>query len=191
MIRSKKLSVVLLFFRVLLGGLFVFAAYSKMKPPDPDNPMDNPILLYSMSVEAFQVLPHQLIEAGTFTIPWVELLAGVMLILGVWTRPASLVLAGLVGTFMWVIKDALASGNVDLNCGCFGGSALLCPETGLTMCHFYQDGAMLGIAVVLLLLGSGRFGLEGLTTPKKPQPLPILPKGSSAPALTNVEPAKD
>lgn len=191
MIRSKKLSVVLLFLRVLLGGLFVFAAYSKMKPPDPDNLLENPILTYSMSVEAFGVLPQQLIEAGTFTIPWVEMLAGIMLILGVWTRPASLVLVGLVGTFMWLIKDALASGNIDLNCGCFGGSALLCPETPLSMCHFYQDSVMFGIAVVLLLLGSGRFGLEGLVTPKKAEPLPILPKGSSAPALTNVEPAKD
>ena len=191
MIRSKKLSTVLLFLRVLLGGLFVFAAYSKMKPPDPDNPMDNPILLYSMSVEAFQVLPPQLIEAGTFTIPWVEMLAGIMLILGVWTRPASLVLVGLVGTFMWLIKDALASGNIDLNCGCFGGSALLCPETPLSMCHFYQDSVMFGIAIVLLLLGSGRFGLEGLVKPKKSDPLPILPKGASAPAFSDVEPTKD
>jgi uncharacterized membrane protein YphA (DoxX/SURF4 family) len=191
MIRSKKLSIVLLVLRVLLGGLFVFAAYSKMKPPDPNNPLDNPILTYSMSVEAFHVLPPQLIEAATFTIPWVEMLAGVMLVLGLWTRPAALVIAGLVGAFMWVIMGALNSGNVDLDCGCFGGSALLCPKTGLTMCHFYQDSAMLGVAVVLLLLGSGRFGLDGLTKPRKPINPANLPKAPTAPALTDVEPAKD
>ncbi len=191
MIRSKKLSVVLLVLRVLLGGLFVFAAYSKLKPPDPNNPLDNPILTYSMSVEAFHVLPPQLIEAGTFTIPWVEMIAGLMLVLGVWTRPAALVIGGLVGAFMWVIWGALASGNVDLDCGCFGGSALLCPKTGLTMCHFYQDAVMAGVAAVLVLLGSGRFGLDGLASPAKPSKRADLPETSTAPARTDVEPAKD
>lgn len=191
MIRSKKLSLTLLVLRVLLGGLFVFSSYSKLKPPDADNPFSDPIDMFAISVDAFHILPTQLIEAATFTIPWIELVCGVMLILGLWTRPSSFVLTGLIGSFMWVINNALTSGNVDLDCGCFGGSALFCPKTGLTICHFYQDGAMLAIAVVLLLLGSGRFGLEGLVTPKKAEPLPILPKGSSAPALTNVEPAKD
>lgn len=191
MIRSKKLSVVLLVLRALLGGLFVYSAFSKLKPPDATNPMSDPIGYFSISVKAFDVLPPQLIGAATFTIPWVELICGVMLVLGLWTRPASAVLVGLIGSFMWVINGALTSGNIDLDCGCFGGSALFCSETGLSTCHLWQDGAMLGIAIVLLLLGSGRFGLEGLVKPKKSDPLPILPKGASAPAFSDVEPTKD
>ena len=106
MIRSTKISAVLLVLRLALGGLMLFAAYNKVKPPA--TPVDDPIRKFMFSIEAFEILPPQLIESAAFTMPLIEIVCGVLLILGIWTRSSALVLAGLTASCVYVINGALA-----------------------------------------------------------------------------------
>src|SRR5262245_4505675 len=79
--------------RLVLGGLFLFAAYAKLKNP----------LLFAQAIEKFHVVTpgdhDHITKLLAFGIPWVELAAGIALILGLWTRAAALVLIGALAAF--------------------------------------------------------------------------------------------
>jgi len=160
LIRGLKFSIVILIARLIIGGLFLYAAYHKLKPGE--TALDDPTLKFLFSVEAFKILPHQLVEPAAWTIPWLEVIAAAMIVLGLWTRSAALALTALIGSFIYVIRISLDSGNVDMDCGCFGGAALFCPKTGLTECHFWQDVGFAAFTVFLLITGGGRFSLDAL-----------------------------
>ena len=185
MIRSKKISAVLLVLRLALGGLMLFAAYNKVKAPA--SPIDNPIQKFMFSIEAFQILPPQLIESATFTIPLIEIVCGVLLILGIWTRSSSLVMGGLTASFVYVINRALTSGNIDVDCGCFGDLAIFCPKDKLTMCHVWRTSAFAGVALILRLFGAGRFSVDAMLIGRRPKSAE-KPEATVAPALMPVEP---
>lgn len=57
---------------------------------------------------------------AAFTVPWVEIVAGLCLIAGLWRRATLLVFAGLVAVFAVCIGWAW-SRNLDIACGCHGG----------------------------------------------------------------------
>ena len=54
--------------------------------------------------------------------PWLELLAGLALILGVWTRASAGLVGALLLVFIAAISLNLARGNA-IDCGCFDVSA--------------------------------------------------------------------
>jgi uncharacterized membrane protein YphA (DoxX/SURF4 family) len=125
--------------RVVVGGLFVSAALTKV----PD------LHLFAEEIANYQLLPAALVPLAAITLPGVELLAGVLLVLGLAWRPAALVLTVLLAGFTAGLTQALVRG-IDLNCGCFGGSD---PATPLTVA---RDAALLGAVLVVLRWGPGR-----------------------------------
>ena len=52
-------------------------------------------------------------------LPWVELVAGALLITGVWRREAAAVTAVLLAIFVAAVASTLARGIDIQNCGCF------------------------------------------------------------------------
>ena len=57
---------------------------------------------------------------AAFTVPWVEIVAGLCLIAGLWQRATLLVFAGLVAVFAICIGWAWSQ-NLNIACGCHGG----------------------------------------------------------------------
>jgi putative oxidoreductase len=59
------------------------------------------------------------------TLPWIELLTGALLVMGLWRREAAAVAAAMLVSFVVAVSWALANGIDIANCGCFtvGGSA--------------------------------------------------------------------
>ena len=53
------------------------------------------------------------------TLPWIELLAALALLVGYRTRAGAIITASLMGLFVFVVAAALARG-LDIECGCFG-----------------------------------------------------------------------
>lgn len=95
--------------RLALGGVFVYAAGSKIYSPDQ----------FAVAVSNYRLLPHEWTHLAAITVPWIEAIAGALVILGVWLRPSALVLLGLTGVFMVAIASALVRG-LNIECGCFG-----------------------------------------------------------------------
>jgi uncharacterized membrane protein YphA (DoxX/SURF4 family) len=70
----------------------------------------------------YRIVPGSLINLSALVMPWVELLCGLALILGVWVKPARWIITLLLVTFMIAIAVNLGRDNA-IDCGCFDTSA--------------------------------------------------------------------
>jgi hypothetical protein len=98
--------------QIALGAIFIAAALPKIADPPS----------FAHMIYNYRVLPGGLINLSALAMPWVELLAGLALILGVWVRPARWIVTLLLATFMIAITINLLRGNA-IDCGCFDVSA--------------------------------------------------------------------
>ena len=121
--------------RLLLGAVFAWAGAVKV--------LDVPA--FAGQVAAYQLLPYAWNYLVAATVPYVELLAGGLLLLNVRVKPASLLLAALNVLFMVVLASVLARG-LDIDCGCFGPDAGTTPLQALG-----RDAVLLALAVAVHL----------------------------------------
>lgn len=106
MIRNRWL---LLFFRVIVGGVFIWAGVLKVADP----------LAFAQTIKNYQVFPHGFILAIAIVLPWVEVLSGAGLIAGVLKRSSAFIASVLLAGFILLVGSALLRG-IDTACGCFG-----------------------------------------------------------------------
>jgi len=66
----------------------------------------------------YKLAPGWAINALAITLPWVELLAGLALILGVWKREAAALIGLMLLAFIAAVGINLARGHA-IDCGCF------------------------------------------------------------------------
>ena len=98
--------------QIALGAIFVAAALPKIADPPS----------FAHMIYNYRILPGSLINLSALVMPWVELLAGLCLILGVWTRSARWIVGLMLVVFMIAISINLFRGNA-IDCGCFDTSA--------------------------------------------------------------------
>ena len=121
--------------RLILGVIFVYAAYAKLRAP---------WIEFAGSLAAFQLLPENLLEPFARTLPWFELVLGLALISGIWQRWFSLVASLLLVLFFSVMVRSYAMG-LKIDCGCFGPGEALGPKT------LARDFTMLALAVAVTI----------------------------------------
>jgi uncharacterized membrane protein YphA (DoxX/SURF4 family) len=98
--------------QLALGAIFIAAALPKITDPPS----------FAHMIYNYRILPGSLINIASLTMPWVELLAGLALVLGVWKRPARWIVTALLVSFIIAIAINLARNNA-IDCGCFDVSA--------------------------------------------------------------------
>jgi putative oxidoreductase len=98
--------------QIALGAIFVVAALPKIADPPS----------FAHMIYNYRVLPASLVNISALVMPWLELLAGLALILGVWTRAARTIIAGMLVVFIVAIAFNLLRDNA-IDCGCFDVSA--------------------------------------------------------------------
>ena len=74
---------------------------------------------FARQIHHFRLLPPGLENLLAMTLPWIELTAAIAILFSYRPRAGSLVIAGLMGLFVFVVAAALARG-LDIECGCFG-----------------------------------------------------------------------
>ena len=119
--------------RFVLGAVFVYAAYVKLR---------DPWQLFAMSINSYDVLPLAMAEAAAHVIPWVELALGLMVIAGIWLRITGTILSLVLLTFFTLMVRAYAKG-MQINCGCFGPGEAISPIT------LVRDGSLLAASLLL------------------------------------------
>jgi uncharacterized membrane protein YphA (DoxX/SURF4 family) len=125
-----------LLFRVVIGIVFLYAAYTKLRQP---------WLVFAMSIDSYGFLPEWAVLSLARTLPWLELTLGLLLLAGIWLRYVSIAAAALLGVFFTVMMVAYTRG-LGIDCGCFGVGEALSAKTLL------RDGALLAIAIALAVL---------------------------------------
>jgi uncharacterized membrane protein YphA (DoxX/SURF4 family) len=131
-----KTRVVTLVLRIALGGIFVYSAWSKLK---------DHWSLFAMAVDSYQVLPLKGVELVARTLPWIELLIGVLLIVGRWMRVATVACSVLLLVFFGLMVRAHLKG-MEINCGCFG------PGEAISWKTLLRDGAMVAGSLILTVV---------------------------------------
>jgi putative oxidoreductase len=94
--------------QLALGAIFVIAALPKIADPPS----------FAHMIYNYRLVPASLINLSALVMPWVELLAGLALILGVWKTAARNVTGILLAIFIIAISINLIRDNA-IDCGCF------------------------------------------------------------------------
>ena len=96
--------------RLFLGGVLLYAGAVKVGKP----------LTSERAVQAFEIFPMELAGWIGLVLPFVEIVLGVLLVLGLFTRPVAIASTLLMVAFIIGISQAWARG-LTIDCGCFGG----------------------------------------------------------------------
>jgi uncharacterized membrane protein YphA (DoxX/SURF4 family) len=94
--------------RIALGLIFIAAALPKIVDPPS----------FAHAVYNYRILPGPLVNLVALALPWLELLSGLALVLGVFRRAAAAVIGALLLVFLAGIGLNLARSN-PIDCGCF------------------------------------------------------------------------
>lgn len=138
--------------RLVLGGIFIYAGYSKVFLPNT-NFWPFFILKFSISlnlgnfrdqVEAFKMLPPWGVQFVAHTLPFTEIILGFLVLIGwrlrIW---ASLLTFIMIGFFVVVLRAYLL--HMNINCGCFAT-----PEP-IGLRKILEDAALSGLAVLMTI----------------------------------------
>jgi len=98
--------------RLVLGGIFIYASLDKIAHPRE----------FAGIIANYGILPDFLVTLLALALPWLELIAGLCLVAGLWTRSAAFMLSLLLLAFIAALGFNAARG-VSLSCGCFSTSA--------------------------------------------------------------------
>jgi putative oxidoreductase len=133
--------------RLYLGLIFVAAAWHKLVEPGA----------FAIDIATYQILPLALVNPMAIVLPWVEIVAGLMLIVGFRTRAAALLIASMMAVFTAAIAIALGKG-LDMSCGCFASQGAA--EDPISWRTIVRDASWLALAVYVLLLDRRPVGVD-------------------------------
>jgi uncharacterized membrane protein YphA (DoxX/SURF4 family) len=132
---------------MLVGGVFVFAGFSKLLLPHAE---------VVAHVQQYQVVPPWLVSLTATFLPWLEVCSGTALLVGFFTTPAALLIAVQLTNFSILMVIVLIAGIPIEDCGCFGNLGL--PETPLQV--LVRDMLMLVMLVPVFWRQGDALGLD-------------------------------
>jgi putative oxidoreductase len=133
--------------RLYLGAIFVIASWHKLRNPGA----------FAVDIATYQIVPLALVNAMAITLPWVELVAAVMLIAGFRTRAAALLIASMMLIFTVAIAIAVSKG-LDMSCGCFASQGAT--EDPISWRTILRDSGWLALGLYVLLLDRRPLGID-------------------------------
>jgi uncharacterized membrane protein YphA (DoxX/SURF4 family) len=139
--------------RLVLGGIFVYAGFSKLFMPNNAHlwPMfflrfsiTMNISVFAQQVESYKLISPETSQLVAHTLPFVEIALGLLLLIGwrlrIWATAITAIMVG----FLAVVTRAYFL-HMDINCGCFGAPEKL---TGMTV---VRDGAFAALALLMTI----------------------------------------
>jgi uncharacterized membrane protein YphA (DoxX/SURF4 family) len=144
-LNPKILGAAVLVVRVVLGGIFVVAGASKVGHAAE----------FAQQIAAFRLLPQPVIAPMALVLPFLEIMLGGYLVVGLFTRAAAWVAALLLLVFDGAIASAVVRG-MTLNCGCFGTH----DTTVTSWAEVARDAVFVLLAVFVALRPPGMLSLD-------------------------------
>ena len=119
---------------LIIGGTFIYAGVIKALDP----------ITFANDIDNYKILPWPLTVRLAFYLPWLEILCGLAVILGLLYRGGLLILTALISIFIAASVIAKARG-LDITCGCFGHASRYLSFFG----HLALDFVLLSVLVAL------------------------------------------
>ncbi|HEY6235094.1 MAG TPA: MauE/DoxX family redox-associated membrane protein [Candidatus Elarobacter sp.] len=141
----KVVGIGVLVLRVVLGAIFVVAGASKVGHAD----------MFAAQIAGFRLLPQTVIAPLALGLPFLEVMLGGYLILGLFTRASAWVAVALLAAFDGAIASAVVRG-MSVSCGCFGPN----DATVTTWAEVARDAIFVLLAVIVALRAPGALALD-------------------------------
>lgn len=143
-----KRHTICLLLRLIVGGIFIAASYSKILDPAG----------FATAVSNYQMLPINIVNLFSVILSWTELFLGLCLIIGAWVPGAALLANTLFAAFFCALIVNLIRG-VDISCGCFSNTPAENPNT---IWYVIRDSIFLTLGSSLLYcIMNHKEGLNG------------------------------
>jgi len=134
--KSKAFAIAVVVLRVALGCAFVYSGYVKLSEPWQ---------LFAANIANYEVVPMWAAKLVAHTMPWFEVLLGLLLVAGRWLRTSTTITSALLLFFVGLMVYAKLGGK-DINCGCFSANEPISWRT------FVRDGTMLADSLFLAVI---------------------------------------
>ena len=125
--------------RLVLGTLFLIAGIIKLANP----------FLFEMAVDSYQLLPPTGVIVVARSLPWLEVVLGMLLLKGWKLQYMATFTALLLGAFLAAMSITYARG-IEANCGCFGLNERISPFT------LARDSVLFALAAFLAVTARRR-----------------------------------
>lgn len=139
---------ILLLVRLYLAAIFLAACTYKILHPQS----------FAIDIATYQILPIGFVNIMAIVLPWIELAAGLMLLIGYRTRAGALLVAGMMIMFTVAIIIAIHKG-LDMSCGCFASQGA--EEDPISMQTVFRDVGWLALSLYVLFVDLKPIGLDG------------------------------
>ncbi len=131
--------------RVILAAVFIFAAIGKIQRPEE----------FASAIAGFRILPMPLVNIAAITMPWVELLTGIAVLIPAFIQSSALIMVAMNAAFITAALLAIARG-LDIECGCFSLS-----RAHETVGWWLVVRDVVFLAMCLIVRGSAKRGRAG------------------------------
>ncbi|MFY9690933.1 MAG: MauE/DoxX family redox-associated membrane protein [Candidatus Acidiferrales bacterium] len=150
--RRGLVRILLVFGSIVVGSIFLAAAYGKLKPlpgfPWSWRSAKISLSLFAIQVESYQILPPGAVKFVAHFLPFFELFLGLWLFSGIGRRFSSLLASLVLCGFMIAISYAYHKG-LKIDCGCGIG-----PPVEAGPAALLRDGLRFLLPSLLLTIGA-------------------------------------
>lgn len=139
--------------RLVLGGIFIYAGFSKLFMPNNAHlwpwfflkfAVSMNLSVFAQQVESYKLISPEASQLVAHTLPFVEIGLGLLLLIGwrlrIWATAITAIMVG----FLTVVTRAYLL-HMDINCGCFGAPEKL---TGMTV---VRDSVFVALALLMTI----------------------------------------
>ncbi len=149
MIKTKMKSLInnkylLFLFRIVLAIIFIYAGIKKISDPGG----------FSNSINNYKILPISFVNLFAITLPWIELITGILLLFGIKVKENSFIISVILLVFIIAILISLIRG-LNIDCGCFGTVS----GTKIGVYKIIEDLVLLILGLILIKFDSDFFSL--------------------------------
>jgi putative oxidoreductase len=136
-----------LFSRLVLGGVFLYAGASKVFDPGS----------LAASIRSYELsLPEWFVTLSAHSLPLLEVMLGLYLLVGLFTRTSAWAANGLMALFILALLQGALRG-LEIDCGCFGPAAS--GESSLWL-DVLRDLGLLALGLQLAFAPPGKLALD-------------------------------
>ena len=123
--------------RIILGAVFIYASIDKILHP----------AAFAEAVYNYKILPDALINLTAIILPWMELVLGLFLIVGLWLPGATFLCILLLLTFLGALLFNITRG-LNIYCGCFSTNTEVVSGASMVW-YLLRDGVFFLLALYL------------------------------------------
>ena len=135
--------------RLTLGGVLFAAGFLKVGKTE----------ISQMAVRSYELLPIPVANFLGLTLPFFEVVIGLLLIVGAATRVVAVLGGFTMFIFIIAIAQAWARG-LNIDCGCFGGGGAVDPSQTRYLQEILRDAGLAAMALFLIRYPVTKFSID-------------------------------